>query len=130
MTVMATGKPAERTVDTIAIGGECPHRARTQGFMVQCSRHEERERMTRTFSAPSPGGRVLDGDQHVTHFNRGILRSVLEDAGWRGEALRSFSTFAPFASVLGSQLAKRVSTLEDRIHLPLRTVLVAVARKT
>lgn len=71
----------------------------------------------------------LDGDQHVTHFTRDRLRAVLEESGWRVQTLRTFSTFAPFASMLGWGLAERVSALEDRIDLPFGNILFAMATR-
>jgi len=71
----------------------------------------------------------LAGDQHVTRFHRARLREMLIGAGWRLERLTTFSTFAPFLSVLGWGLAERVSALEDSLSLPFGNVILAIARK-
>jgi 2-polyprenyl-3-methyl-5-hydroxy-6-metoxy-1,4-benzoquinol methylase len=69
----------------------------------------------------------LDGDQHVTHFHRRRLHDVLLKTGWHVERLRTFSTFAPFSSVLGWGFAERISAIEDRLDLPFGNILFATA---
>jgi 2-polyprenyl-3-methyl-5-hydroxy-6-metoxy-1,4-benzoquinol methylase len=71
----------------------------------------------------------LAGDQHVSRFDHARLRAVLEESGWHVEHLATFSTFAPFMSVLGWRLAERVAALEDRLALRHGNILLAVARR-
>lgn len=71
----------------------------------------------------------LKGDQHVTKFHKKKLRFALEGAGWELEHLATFSTAAPFVSVVGWRLAQAVSAIEDRVALPFGNVLLAVARR-
>lgn len=71
----------------------------------------------------------LDGDQHVSHFHAARLRALLEETGWTVERLTTFSTLAPFASVLGWRVAEGVAAMEDRLRLPFGNVLFAVGRK-
>jgi 2-polyprenyl-3-methyl-5-hydroxy-6-metoxy-1,4-benzoquinol methylase len=72
----------------------------------------------------------LEGEQHVTRFTRQRLQQLLEVTGWRIEVLTTFSTVAPFLSVLGWSLAERVALIEDRLDLCYGNILFAVARKT
>lgn len=67
--------------------------------------------------------------QHVTRFHAGRLRAILREAGWDVERLTTFSTFAPFASVLGWPIAAFVARGEDRLALPFGNILLALARK-
>ncbi len=67
--------------------------------------------------------------QHITRFSRSRLARVLSETGWRTERLSTFSTFAPFLSLLGWQLAERCADLEERLALPFGNLLVAVARR-
>lgn len=71
----------------------------------------------------------LDGDQHVTHFDRTRLRGMLEETGWRVDRLSSFSTLAPFISIVSWSAAERVSALEDRIDLPFGNILLVAATR-
>ncbi|MGQ0538667.1 MAG: class I SAM-dependent methyltransferase [Gemmatimonadaceae bacterium] len=71
----------------------------------------------------------LHGDQHVTKFHRRRLREVLVGAGWEIERLSTFSTFAPWVSVVSWSAAQAVSAVEDRLGLPFGTIIIAVARK-
>jgi len=71
----------------------------------------------------------LAGDQHVSKFNRSSLRTALERAGWKVERLVTFSTFAPFVSVLGWKPALWVAEHETSWSLPFGNVLFAVAKK-
>jgi len=67
--------------------------------------------------------------QHVTRFSRGSLTTLLEETGWLVERVTTFSTFAPFLSVVNWSLAERCAELEDRASLPFGSILLAVARK-
>jgi 2-polyprenyl-3-methyl-5-hydroxy-6-metoxy-1,4-benzoquinol methylase len=67
--------------------------------------------------------------QHVTRLSRESLRSLLVTTGWRLETLTTFSTFAPFLSVIRWSLAERFAELEDRLSFPFENILLAVARK-
>lgn len=69
----------------------------------------------------------LAGTQHVCRFTRASLRDLAETAGWRVTQLRTFSTLAPFLSVLSWNLAVRCSGLEDRASLRWGNVLWCVA---
>jgi 2-polyprenyl-3-methyl-5-hydroxy-6-metoxy-1,4-benzoquinol methylase len=71
----------------------------------------------------------LDGDQHVTRFTSKRLGDVLQANGWTVELLTTFSTIAPWVSVAGWNLAKRVAVLEDSMNLSWGSILFAVARK-
>jgi 2-polyprenyl-3-methyl-5-hydroxy-6-metoxy-1,4-benzoquinol methylase len=52
--------PRYRTGDSVPIGGDYQHRARTRGFVVQRFWHAEKERVIRAFAMPSASDRVLD----------------------------------------------------------------------
>jgi len=71
----------------------------------------------------------LDGDQHVTRFTRTRLRRLLEDTNWQVDVLTTFSTVAPFASLLGWNFAERVAAMEDDLDLRFGNILFAVDRK-
>ena len=54
---------------------------------------------------------VMDEAQHLTLFNRGLLRDCCERAGWRIEELGAFNGVAPFLAPIserGARLAERV----------------------
>jgi len=72
----------------------------------------------------------LEGAQHVTRFTRERLQRLLEETGWRVDVMTTFSTLAPFVSVLGWQLAERVAAVEDDLDFRFGSILFAVARKT
>jgi 2-polyprenyl-3-methyl-5-hydroxy-6-metoxy-1,4-benzoquinol methylase len=71
----------------------------------------------------------MDGDQHVTHFNRELLLTCLQNAGFSVEKLRTFSTFAPFVAGASERAAVRLERLERQVDLPFGNLLAAVARK-
>ena len=71
----------------------------------------------------------MAGHQHVTKFWKSRLARVLSEAGWHTELLSTFSTFAPFMSVFGWNLAERLFDWEQRLGLPFGNLLVAVARQ-
>lgn len=75
-------------------------------------------------------GRVprLAGDQHVSRWHRRSLSQVLTSSGWEIERVATFSTFAPFASVLGWRLAQGLSRVEDRLDFPFGNLLMALCR--
>lgn len=72
---------------------------------------------------------TLAEEQHVSRFSRASLRAALESAGWSVTQLRTFSTVAPFASVLGWNVGRSLARLEDRAGLPFGAVLFAVATR-
>lgn len=71
----------------------------------------------------------LDGDQHVTRFTANRLSDVLGANGWTVELMTTFSTIAPWVSVAGWNLARRVAVFEDSLDLRWGSILLAVARK-
>lgn len=71
----------------------------------------------------------LQGDQHVTRFNADTMRALMGATGWRVETLTTFSTVAPFLSVLGWTLAERVAAMEDSLSLPFGNILLVVAHR-
>ena len=71
----------------------------------------------------------LDGDQHVTPFTSTMLSDTLTETGWTVETITTFSTIAPWLSVLGWSLARKVAEAEDRMRIPWGSILFAVARK-
>ena len=71
----------------------------------------------------------LDYKQHVSRFTAPRIRDVLTRAGWKIETLTTFSTFAPWLSVLGWNLATATAGMEDRIALSWGSILYVVARK-
>jgi 2-polyprenyl-3-methyl-5-hydroxy-6-metoxy-1,4-benzoquinol methylase len=71
----------------------------------------------------------MDGDQHVLHFRRRLLRDVLVEAGFEIVDLRTYCTFAPFAAGVSYGLANRLEAVERRIDLPFGCLLAARARK-
>jgi 2-polyprenyl-3-methyl-5-hydroxy-6-metoxy-1,4-benzoquinol methylase len=75
------------------------------------------------------GAATMDAEQHVTHFNRRLLRQVCEDAGFEVRALRTYSTFAPFAAGVSTSLAERLERVERLVDLPFGNLLVGVLRK-
>ena len=70
----------------------------------------------------------LDGDQHVTPFDADRLSGSLERAGWSMEFMTTFSTIAPWVSMLSWGLARKVAAAEDRMKLRWGSILFAVAR--
>lgn len=72
---------------------------------------------------------TMDAEQHVTHFNRRLLRRVCEDAGFEVPALRTYSTFAPFAAAVSTSLAERLERTERAVDLPFGNLLVGVLQK-
>lgn len=71
----------------------------------------------------------LDRDQHVTHFTAALLRRVLSETGWTVERISTFSTLAPWASLIGWRVAEKLADREDRWNFRFGSVLLAVARK-
>ncbi|HJU69145.1 MAG TPA: class I SAM-dependent methyltransferase [Gemmatimonadaceae bacterium] len=66
--------------------------------------------------------------QHVAKYTRSSLAVLLSDVGWRIQHLTTFSTVAPFMSVLGWRVADAVAEVEESITLPFGSILFAVAR--
>lgn len=71
----------------------------------------------------------LDRDQHVTHFTEALLRKALTESGWDVRKVITFSTLAPWVSVLGWKRAERLANLEDDWNLRFGSILLAVAQK-
>lgn len=71
----------------------------------------------------------LDGDQHVTPFTSATLSDTLTETGWTVETITTFSTIAPWLSIFGWSLARKVAEAEDRMRIPWGSILFAVARK-
>ena len=71
----------------------------------------------------------MEDEQHVTKFHRASLPQMLAATGWRVEYLTTFSTFAPFLSIINWKLAERCAALEDRLSLPFGNIILAVAKK-
>ncbi len=71
----------------------------------------------------------MDGDQHVLHFHRALLRDTLVEAGFEVLALRTYCTLAPFVAPLSWRLAESVERVERRVDLPFGNLLAAVARR-
>lgn len=69
----------------------------------------------------------MDQDQHVTRFDRRMLRAFLEEAGFEVSELRTYSTFAPFAAAVSGRISRRIDRLERRVDLPFGNLLAAVA---
>jgi 2-polyprenyl-3-methyl-5-hydroxy-6-metoxy-1,4-benzoquinol methylase len=55
---------------------------------------------------------TLDEAQHLTLFNRTLLRRCCESAGWRVEEIGTFNGVAPFLAPVSERLAVAVETLE------------------
>jgi 2-polyprenyl-3-methyl-5-hydroxy-6-metoxy-1,4-benzoquinol methylase len=55
---------------------------------------------------------TLDEAQHVTHFTKGKLRSILSNAGWRVRHVGSFNGVAPFLAPISRRLALSLEKLE------------------
>lgn len=72
---------------------------------------------------------TLQGEQHVTRFTAARLSRVLVECRLQVERLTTFSTFAPFLSVVSWTFAERVARFEDRLTLPFGNILLAVARR-
>jgi 2-polyprenyl-3-methyl-5-hydroxy-6-metoxy-1,4-benzoquinol methylase len=71
----------------------------------------------------------MDGEQHVTHFDRKLLGHCLSNAGLEIEELRTYCTFAPFSAALSPRIASRLELVERKLDLPFGNLLVARARK-
>jgi 2-polyprenyl-3-methyl-5-hydroxy-6-metoxy-1,4-benzoquinol methylase len=71
---------------------------------------------------------TLNGEQHVTHFTPARLSVMLSNSDLMVEHLTTFSTFAPFVSVISWSLAERVARLEDRLALSFGNIILATAR--
>jgi 2-polyprenyl-3-methyl-5-hydroxy-6-metoxy-1,4-benzoquinol methylase len=71
----------------------------------------------------------LDGDQHVTRFTADRLTDTLVRTGWKVELMTTFCNVAPWLSVAGWGLARKVAHLEDALQLKWGSILLAVARK-
>lgn len=69
----------------------------------------------------------MDSDQHVTKFNRPMLRGFLKDAGFVNITLRNFSTFAPFVAPVSARFSRALDRAERRVDLPFGNILTAVA---
>jgi 2-polyprenyl-3-methyl-5-hydroxy-6-metoxy-1,4-benzoquinol methylase len=67
--------------------------------------------------------------QHVTRFDRTRLRQALAGADWEIVRLATFSTFAPFVSVVSWRLAERCAEMEDRVDLPFGNLLMLIAKR-
>lgn len=71
----------------------------------------------------------MDGDQHVLHFRRSLLRTVLVEAGFVVDRLRTYCTFAPFVAPVSKGLARACDRFERAVDLPFGNLLAAVARR-
>jgi 2-polyprenyl-3-methyl-5-hydroxy-6-metoxy-1,4-benzoquinol methylase len=71
----------------------------------------------------------LDGEQHVTHFHRKLLRRMCEQANFEVRVMRTYSTAAPFLAAVSERLAARAERLERAVDLPFGNLLVAVLEK-
>jgi 2-polyprenyl-3-methyl-5-hydroxy-6-metoxy-1,4-benzoquinol methylase len=71
----------------------------------------------------------MAGHQHVTRFHRERLRQLLASGDWHVRRLHTFSTFAPFLSVLHWGMAERLAGWEDRVDLPFGHLLLMVAER-
>lgn len=67
--------------------------------------------------------------QHVTRFDRASLRQALVGADWEILRLATFSTFAPFLSVVNWRVAERCAEIEDRVDLPFGNLLMLLAKR-
>jgi 2-polyprenyl-3-methyl-5-hydroxy-6-metoxy-1,4-benzoquinol methylase len=67
--------------------------------------------------------------QHVTRFDRTKLHQALAGADWEIVRLATFSTFAPFVSVVSWRLAERCAELEDHVDLPFGNLLMVIAKR-
>ena len=65
--------------------------------------------------------------QHVTRFHRGKLRELFTQTGWVIQTLMTFSTFAPFLSMVNWKFAERCAEAEDRLVLPFGNILLVIA---
>jgi 2-polyprenyl-3-methyl-5-hydroxy-6-metoxy-1,4-benzoquinol methylase len=54
----------------------------------------------------------LDEVQHVTHFNKRMLRSMCERAGWRVGHIGAFNGLAPFIAPISRRLALGMEKIE------------------
>ncbi len=59
-------------------------------------------------------GEVSYADQHINRLDRHRLADLLRRAGFKGVRVEGFLLVAPFAAVLGWDLADRVAALEPR----------------
>jgi 2-polyprenyl-3-methyl-5-hydroxy-6-metoxy-1,4-benzoquinol methylase len=72
---------------------------------------------------------TMANHQHVTRLHRRRLRDMLAPADWDILRLHTFSTLAPFLSILHWGLAERIARLEDRVDLPFGHLLLLVAQR-
>ena len=59
-------------------------------------------------------GSVSYEDQHITHFTRSSLASLLEEAGFEDVRVERYQLIAPFTAPLRWRLADRIARLEPR----------------
>ena len=72
----------------------------------------------------------LDEVQHVTHFNRLMLRSMCERAGWRVDHIGSFNGLAPFIAPISRRLALGIEKIEFSLsRILLQNLLFCLAKK-
>jgi 2-polyprenyl-3-methyl-5-hydroxy-6-metoxy-1,4-benzoquinol methylase len=71
----------------------------------------------------------MDGEQHVTHFHRKLLRKMCQQANFEVRVMRTYSTAAPFLAAVSERLAQRTERLERAVDLPFGNLLVAVLEK-
>jgi len=72
----------------------------------------------------------LDEVQHVTHFNRLMLRSMCERAGWRVDHIGSFNGLAPFIAPISRRLALGIEKIEFSLsRILLQNLLFRLAKK-
>ena len=70
----------------------------------------------------------MGGLQHISHYHRHRLRRLLEGEGFEIEAMRTFSTFAPFAAILSQRAASLLDSAERRLDLPFGNLLAVLAK--
>lgn len=58
----------------------------------------------------------LDEVQHVTHFNKRMLRSICERAGWRLGHIGTFNGLAPFIAPISRRLALGMEKIEFSLN--------------
>lgn len=71
----------------------------------------------------------MEADQHVTHYTRRSLSSIIGRAGLEIERMRTVSTFSPFTAVLGFKVANTVAAWERKVDLPFGNLLAAICTK-
>lgn len=69
----------------------------------------------------------MDHAQHVTRFNRHLLKSMLKESGFRVTRIQTFSTLAPFLAAFSRSLAAKTERLERKVDLPFGNLLMATA---